>query len=105
MTQQGERLSRRLSVVHDCGAPNRLAGSPILSCVFNIMLKFPIMGFRGEFKFEVIFFPRGAPRGETPTRGGPWGPGGGPWIWRKKSKDKTLGVFCHAAFEFDTPGP
>ena len=23
----------------------------------------------------------------------------------KKSKDKTLGVFFHAAFDFDTPGP
>ena len=26
-------------------------------------------------------------------------------IWRKKSKDETPGVFFHAAFDFDTPGP
>ena len=65
----------------------------------------------GEFKVEVIFFPRGAPRGDP--QGG--SPGGGPRggsrelfglpIWRKKSKDKTPGVFFHAAFDFDTPGP
>ena len=65
----------------------------------------------GEFKLEVIFFPRGAPRGDP--QGG--SPGGGPRggngeLFRashlaKKSKDKTPGVFFHAAFDFDTPGP
>ena len=65
----------------------------------------------GEFKVEVIFFPRGAPRGD-PQGGVPRGgsPGG---FWgavrashlAKKSKDKTPGVFFHAAFDFDTPGP
>ena len=65
----------------------------------------------GEFKVEVIFFPRGAPRGD-PQGGVPRGgsPGGFRGAVRashlaKKSKDKTPGVFFHAAFDFDTPGP
>ena len=69
----------------------------------------------GEFKIEVIFFPRGAPRGAqggVPRGAGPQGgaPGGFRGAVRashlaKKSKDKTPGVFFHAAFDFDTPGP
>ena len=60
----------------------------------------------GEFKIEVIFFPRGAPKGD-PTGGSPGGFRGAVRASRlaKKSKDKTPGVFFHAAFDFDTPGP
>ena len=68
----------------------------------------------GEFKIEVSFFPRGlpggTPRGVSPGRG-PWGCSGElfglPIISHlaKKSKDKTPGIFFHAAFDFDAPGP
>ena len=51
-------------------------------------------------------FPKGTFIG--PREGGSLGGSGelfGLPIWRKKSKDKTPGVFFHAAFDFDTPGP
>ena len=67
----------------------------------------PIPG--GEIKIDVIFFPRGLP---DPRVGGPQGgsPRGFQGAVRashlaKKSKDKTPGVFFHAAFDFDTPRP
>ena len=62
-------------------------------------------------KIEVLFFPRGAPRGGSLPGGGPQG--GGPRggsrelfglpIWRKTTLDNTLGVVYHAAFDFDAP--
>ena len=60
----------------------------------------------GGFKVEVIFFPRGAPRGD-PQGGSPEGFRGAVRASHlaKKSKAKTPGVFFHAAFDFDTPGP
>ena len=65
----------------------------------------------GNLKSKLFSSPGGLPRG-TP-RGGPQGggPRGGSGelfglpIWRKKIQDKTPGVFFHAAFDFDTPGP
>ena len=58
----------------------------------------------GEFKVEVIFFPRGAPRGD-PQGGVPrgWSPGGGPRggsrelfglpTWRKNLRIRPWGYF------------
>ena len=60
----------------------------------------------GGIRFEVIFFLRGAPRG-VPRGGSPGGFRGAVRASHlaKKSKDKTPGVFFHAAFDFDAPGP
>ena len=60
----------------------------------------------GEFKIEVIFFPRGAPRGGTPGRGSPGGVQGAVRASHlaNKSRDKTPGVFFHAALDVDAPG-
>ena len=64
----------------------------------------------GEFKVEVIFFPRWAPRGD-PQGGGPQGgvPGGVPGSCSGfpsgEKNIRTPGVFFHAAFDVDTSGP
>ena len=85
----------------------------ISSPTFNYSYWYPhnLISFLVDDSVGVIFklkyfsspgeLPGGVPRG---SRGGSRELFGLP-IWRKKSKDKTLGVFFHAAFDFDTPGP
>ena len=65
----------------------------------------------GNLKSKYFSSPGGLPGG--PPGGVPRGRGSPGRFWgavrashlAKKSKDKTPGVFFHAAFDFDTPGP